>query len=47
MEYFYLTLAEEIRNIDKYDQKIALTLLKYIEILTIALLKLGNVSKNR
>ena len=46
MEDFYLNLAEEINKVEKYDEQLALSLLKYMQILVVSLLKLGNINKN-
>ena len=46
IEDYYLSLAEEVKNIEKYDEKLVFMLLRYMEALIVALLKLGTVQKN-
>jgi hypothetical protein len=46
-EYFYLTLAESIKTVEKYDDHYIGWLLKYFRTLLSALLVEGSIGKNK
>lgn len=46
-EYFYLTLAEEIKGIEKHEEKGVIWFLKYFSILINSLLIDGSVTNNK
>lgn len=46
-EYFYLTLAESIKTVEKNDESYVSWLLKYFRTLLSALLVEGSIGKNK